>query len=79
VHADVVDRQDVRVIKRARGLRFAGEPALPHRIGSRPRQHFDRDLAIQPRIARPIHLAHSTGADDAHDHVRNQNGLEDLP
>ena len=26
------------------------------------RQHFDRDVAAEPRVARAIHLAHAAGA-----------------
>jgi hypothetical protein len=34
------------------------------------RQHFDRDFAIQSRIAGAIHLAHPTCADEGQDLVR---------
>ena len=33
-------------------------------------QHLDRHVALQPRIARPIHLAHSASAERAEDFVR---------
>ena len=33
---------------------------------------FDRDIAIQPRIARSIHLAHSARADGRKDFVRTE-------
>ena len=47
-------RQDVRLALKAREA--AGI------VGERLGQHFDRDLAVQLRIARPIHLAHPAGA-----------------
>jgi len=44
-------------------LSLATEPREPIGIVRDGRQqHFDRDVAIQLRIPRAIHLAHSTGA-----------------
>jgi hypothetical protein len=36
------------------------------------RQNFDRHIAPKPRIARAIHLAHATGAEQREDLVRAQ-------
>ena len=47
-------------------LRFAREPREPFGIaGERVGQDLDRDVAIELRIARAIHLAHAAGADAA--------------
>ncbi len=55
------------------GERFlleAAEPLLVLRdaLG----KHLDRDLAAQPRVARPIHLAHAARAEGREDFVRAQ-------
>ena len=56
--------RDVRVIQRREHLRLALEPREPVRIGrERLGQHLDRDVAVQPRVARAIDLAHPAGAD----------------
>ena len=39
-------------------------------VGERRRKYFDRDVASEPRIARPIDLAHSAGAKLRSDFVR---------
>ena len=60
---DVVDGQDVRVIQCGRGARFLFETAATIGIrGERRRQDLDGNFAPEPRIARAIHLAHSTRA-----------------
>ena len=41
-----------------------------HRVG----EHFDRDLAIEPRIPGPVHLAHAAGAEQRDDFVRTETG-----
>jgi hypothetical protein len=38
------------------------------------RQDLDRDVATEPRIARPVHLTHSPGADRSSDFVRAEAG-----
>ena len=64
VLTDVVDRRDVRVVEDAGGFRLLLEAAQPVRVlREGRRQHLDRDLASEPRILRPIHLAHAPGAD----------------
>ena len=37
--------------------------------GERRRQHLDRDLAAEPRVARPEYLAHAAGGDQIDDLV----------
>src|SRR5262245_40737706 len=55
VGADVVDRQDVRMIERRGGMRFLLEAAQQvGDMGQRCGQNFDRHLAPQPFIARAI-------------------------
>ena len=69
--ADVVDGQDVRVVQRRRGARLLLEAAEPLGIGGeRRREHLDRDLALEPRVARAIDLAHPPRPDRRKDLVR---------
>src|SRR5207302_9232032 len=52
------------------GLRLLLEPAEALRVlRKRRRQHLDRHLAPEARIARAIHLAHPTGAEGRQDLV----------
>lgn len=65
-----VNLRDVRMIQRREHLRLAPKSREPicivhDRIG----QHFDGDIAIQPRIARPIHFAHPARARQREDFV----------
>ena len=70
VGADVVDRRDVRVVQAARRLRLLLEAPQPVGVlRVRRRQHLDRDVALQPLVARPVHLAHPAGADRREDLV----------
>src|SRR5262249_44420222 len=55
---------------RAGGLRFAGEAARG--VGARFGEHLDGDVAMQPRVARAIDLAHPAGAHRARDHERTE-------
>ena len=64
VAPDIVNREDVGVRQRGNGAGFAVEPLVEVRIGRRVRrQRLDRDLPLQPRIARAIHVAHAAMAD----------------
>ena len=61
---DAVNRRDVRMAQRREDFRLAlkARGALGiarHRL----RQHLDRDVALQPRVARAIDLAHASGAE----------------
>jgi hypothetical protein len=40
--------------------------------GKRGGQHLDRHVALQPGVARAIHLAHSAGTDQMQDLVRTE-------
>ena len=59
------------MIQCGRGARFLLEAAQTVGIGGKAaRQHFDGDIAPQPRIARAIHFAHPAGSDEGDDFVR---------
>ena len=67
---DVVQRADVRMIERRDRARLALEALAQLRIRrERRRQDLDRHRAIEPRIARPIDLAHATRADERDDFI----------
>ena len=52
------------MIQRRQHLRFSPEPREPIRIERKGvGQDFQRDVAIELRIARAIHLAHAAGAE----------------
>ena len=58
-----VDRSDVRMVERRENLRFALESRETVGIGREGiREDLERDVAIEPRIARAIHLAHAARA-----------------
>ena len=62
---DVVQRADVRMIQRRDGTRFTVEAVAQLRIGRElRRQNFDRDGAIEARVARPIDFAHAARANE---------------
>ncbi len=66
-----MDVRDVGVIERGQQLRFAAETGQAVGVvGDRAEQDFDRDVAVQLRIARPIHLAHPPGAEWGEDLIR---------
>src|SRR5262252_3209781 len=51
-------------------LRLALEARAPNGVvGDAGRQHLDRDIAIQPCIARPINFAHTAPTDQAEELV----------
>jgi hypothetical protein len=68
--ADVVDRQDVRVVERPGRLRLLLEAAQPLRIAREGgRQDLDRHVPLQPLVPRAVHLAHPAGAERGEDLV----------
>ena len=70
---DRVDRDDAGMIEGGDALRLAREAGTAMGIGGATfEQHFERDVAMQLRIARAIHLAHPAGADQRHDFVRSE-------
>ena len=67
---EAVDRRDVRVVERRQHLGLALEArqaiGVEHeRVG----QDLQRDVALQRRVAAPVHLAHAAGADHRQDVV----------
>ena len=55
-----VDRRDVRMVQRREQLRFAMKARQALRVaGDFRQQHFDRDVAVELRVARAVHLAHA--------------------
>src|SRR4029453_7141665 len=76
---DFVDRDDVRVIQRRGGVRFLDKPATTILVADAVcGQNLDGYLAVETRIARSIHLAHSACADEREDFVGPEScaGLE---
>ena len=68
---DAVDRRDVRMIERRERLGLALEPGDAVAIGGKEmRQRFDGDVAIEPRVAGAIDLAHATRSQQSPDFVR---------
>ena len=73
--ADVIDRDDVRMVQGRGRARLLLEPREPIRIrGELFGQHLDRHLAAEPCVARPIDLSHSSGAERGDDFKRAQAG-----
>jgi len=59
-----VNRSDVRMIERGEQLCFALESRKTIGIGGEGgRKDLEGDVAIEPRIARPIHLTHTARAE----------------
>jgi hypothetical protein len=75
VVAEIVNSQDVGMVECRDRLRFLLKAPQPFRIaGKSRRQHLDRHLAVEPRIARPVHLTHAARTSQRHDHVRSKFG-----
>src|SRR5262249_52236162 len=69
--ADVVDGEDVRVRQRRDRLRLALEARERVGIGGQLRdEDLDGDVAIEPRIARAVDVAHPARAEVGEDFVR---------
>ena len=61
---------NVRMVERCQDLRFPLEAGEPIGImGDRLWEDFDGDVAVQLRIARPIHFAHPAGAQERDDFI----------
>ena len=70
MRADVVNRENIRVIERGGRARLLLEAAQPLRVGQEfRRQQLDRDVTLEPRVVRAIHLAHSSGPDEGLDAI----------
>ena len=72
---DAMNGGDVRMIEGGQHFRFALEPCKSLGIsGERVRQDLQRNVALQPGVARAIDLAHAAGADGADDFVGTESG-----
>ena len=61
--ADVVNREDVRMIERGDRPRLLLESLQPVTVGREAgRQDFDCHVAAEARVEGPVHLAHAPGA-----------------
>jgi hypothetical protein len=70
-----VDMRDVRMIERCERLGFACESGESVGvIGERIREDLQRDVAIEFRVTRPIHLPHPAFADLGGDFVDAETG-----
>ena len=68
-------RRDVRMVKLGQKLRLQREPLQTLAVLDKRRgEHLDRDVAIQPRIARAVDFSHSARADGIEDHERSKPG-----
>ena len=71
VHAEVEDRQDVRVRQRGDGFRFALEPRQAVGVlRKRGWKHLDCDLPIEASVPGLVDLAHTAGTERREDFVR---------
>src|SRR5215472_1447670 len=67
----VIDDDDVRMIQGGGGTRLQLEATQTIRIRTESsRQHFNCDVPAQARIARPIYLPHTAGANRGEHFVR---------
>ncbi len=70
VFLDAVDAGDMRMIQRREQLRLTREARVAFRIPrKRYGQGLDGDVAAEPGVAAPIHLAHAAVAKRAHDFI----------
>jgi hypothetical protein len=68
---EAIDGADVLMIERGEDLRFSLEASEPFDIEYELRwEYLQSDVAIEFRIARPIHLTHSAGSDGGNDFIR---------
>ena len=73
--ADVVDREDVRVIEEPGGSRLLLEAVQAIRVrGVLRGQHLEGNRTPEFRVGRAVHLAHAAGADGGHYFVRAETG-----
>ena len=70
VCAKVVHGDDVGVVQRGGRTGFLLESAEPIGVGTEDQRHdLDRNVPAEPRIVRPIYLAHAAGAERGNDFV----------
>src|SRR6266436_636926 len=68
--ADLINRQNIRVIQSRGSARLALETAQLHLVCRQPLwEKLERDFAPQPLVSRQIHFAHSADANERLDSV----------
>ena len=73
VAPDVVQCADVRMIQRGHGARLALEALAGLRVvGDVGGQNFDSNIAVEPRVARFVDLAHPAGPESRANRIRSQ-------
>ena len=71
-----MERDDVGVAQPGDGLRFALETRQALSVlGEVGGQYLERHLAVEPGVARTVHLAHATLAEQPDDLVVRERGL----
>ena len=72
---EAIHSGDVRMVERGEQFRFALESGQPIEILCEClREDFDRNVALEVCVARPIHLAHGAGAQCGHDLIAAESG-----
>lgn len=75
MRADVVDRENIRMVQRGDRARFSLEPAQPVGVS---RQGFGQDLdgyvASKPAVPRPVHFPHATRPEGRENFIRSDFG-----
>ena len=74
VLADVVDRENMRMIQCRGHLRFALKAPPRVRVEQLARKELDGHRSIEPRVRRAVHHAHAAGAENAVDAVAADGG-----
>jgi hypothetical protein len=75
VAAHVVQRADVRMREARHRARLPLEPfAQIGAVGCPGGQHFDRDIPVEPRVARAVDLPHAARAERREDLVGTETG-----
>ena len=70
---DVVQRDDMGIVEGGGGARLLQEAPLAVPIGYLVvREDFDRDSAVQPRVACTIYLTHPSRAKEGFNLIRSQ-------
>ncbi len=68
-----MDVENVRMRERGDGARLALEARVRRCVGGEPfRKNLDRHFAVQPRVARPVNLAHPSRADQREHFIRTE-------
>ena len=75
IFGEVEDRNDVRMGQRGDGFRLALETETGFGIlGDGIGDDFDRDVAVEAAVVRPVHLSHPALAEKLADIVRTEGG-----